>query len=206
MGVVAAGPRRHDDRGRHDQLSGRDVRRPPIRRRRSSSPTSTSCSTARATGCCWPGARLALLVADAQLRQHGLRRSVPERRDVALVAEIRDADLARQEARGDQIAQRREEAHAVAELGLRLGRPGDVVEHLRGARRRRSRGTPCRSAAGTRCRATRGRRAWRSAAPAAGDDVVDELGRAGLRRAARAIVLRDDDVGERDDRRVLVAR
>ena len=87
---------------------------------------------------------------------------------VAHVAEVFDADLARPESGRDQIAHRREEADAVADIsGRALARPGDVVEHLAalgvGAVEERLVEAP----RGTRCRATPGRRASPSAARAA---------------------------------------
>ena len=78
---------------------------------------------------------------------------------VALVAEVLDADLARPEAGGDQVAQAAEEADAVAEARVGLGRIGDVVEDLPALRRRSPATNVLSKRSSTRCRATPGRRA-----------------------------------------------
>src|SRR5688500_2325691 len=72
----------------------------------------------------------ALLVLHADLVEHGLRRPVPLRRHVALVTEVGHAGLAGPEAAGDEVAHRAEEADAVAEAPVGLGRIRDVVQHL----------------------------------------------------------------------------
>ena len=88
----------------------------------------------------------------------------------------------------------------MAEARVGLGRIGDVVEHLPalgvGAAEERLVEAP--AAFGVEPRQPAAHRHLPLVLH--GDDVIDELGRARLGRAARSLVLRDDHVGERDDR------
>src|SRR5687768_1845532 len=145
--------------------------------------------------------------AHSQLLHHLWRASRPLGHvAVAHVLQVVDPHLAGEEPARREIAEAVEEGDAVREPRLRFLRPGDLVEHLgalRGSRRDKILLEPADALAIE----PRQPAAHRRLPPRlVGHHEVHELRHAGVGGAARAFVLRDDQVDQQPDRRILMRR